>query len=85
MTDSMRRALEETARRRTQMEYNARNGIVPQSIVRPIDMSVVAVAEADYVTVPLEEEDAAESLTPEQRERLIGEIEERMRELKVVS
>ena len=81
MTDSMRRALEETARRRrTQMEYNERNGIVPQSIVRPIDMSLVAVAEGDYVTVPLEEEDASESLTPEQRERLIGEIEERMRE-----
>ena len=28
------------------MEYNERNGIVPQSIVKPIDMSLVAVAEA---------------------------------------
>ena len=55
MTDSMRKALDETARRRqTQVEYNERNGIVPQSIVRPIDMSLVAVAEGDYVTVPLE-------------------------------
>ncbi len=81
MTDSMRRALEETARRRrTQMEYNERNGIVPQSIVRPIDMSLVAVAEGDYVTVPLEDEDEAENLTPEQRDRLIVEIEEKMRE-----
>jgi excinuclease ABC subunit B len=81
MTDSMRKALGETARRRqTQVEYNERNGIVPQSIIRPIDMSLVAVAEGDYVTVPLEDEDDVESLTPEQRERFIKELEERMRE-----
>jgi len=81
MTDSMRRALEETGRRRqTQVEYNQRNGITPQSIVKPIDMSLVAVAEADYVTVPLESDDEVESLTPEQRQRFITELEERMRE-----
>jgi excinuclease ABC subunit B len=80
-TDSMRRALDETSRRRkTQMEYNERNGIVPQSIVKPIDMSLVAVAEADYVTVPLDADDEIDSLTPEQRERFIGELEEKMRE-----
>src|SRR5947209_445443 len=55
MTDSMRKALAETdRRRRTQVEYNERNGMTPQSIVKPIDMSLVAVAEGDYVTVPLE-------------------------------
>ncbi len=43
-------------------------------------MSLVAVAEGDYVTVPLEEEDETEDLTPEQRVRFIGELEERMRE-----
>jgi excinuclease ABC subunit B len=81
MTDSMRRALEETARRRrTQVEYNERHGIVPQSIVKPIDMSLVAVAEGDYVTVSLEEDEDVEGLTPEQRLHFIGELEERMRE-----
>src|SRR5438067_6745569 len=46
MTDSMRRAIEETTRRRnTQEEYNTRNGIIPQSIVKPIDMSLIAIAE----------------------------------------
>ncbi|HEY2016780.1 MAG TPA: excinuclease ABC subunit UvrB [Bryobacteraceae bacterium] len=80
MTDSMRKALEETARRRqTQVEYNELNGITPQSIVRPIDMSLVAVAEGDYVTVPLEADEEVENLTPEQRLRFIGELEERMR------
>ena len=81
MTDSMKKALEETSRRRrVQVEYNERNGIVPQSIVKPIDMSLVAVAEGDYVTVPLEADEDVEGLTPEQRERFIGELEERMRE-----
>src|SRR6202158_3468397 len=46
MTDSMKRALDETARRRqTQLEYNERNHITPQSIIKAIDMSLVAVAE----------------------------------------
>ncbi len=81
MTDSMRRALDETGRRRrTQLEYNERNGIVPQSIVKPIDMSLVAVAEGDYVTVPLEEDEEVENLTPEERARFVAELEERMRD-----
>jgi excinuclease ABC subunit B len=77
----MRKALGETGRRRqTQLEYNEVNGIIPQSIVRPIDMSLVAVAEGDYVTVPLEGDDEVENLTPEQRQRFIGELEQNMRE-----
>jgi excinuclease ABC subunit B len=62
------------------VEYNERNGIVPQSIVRPIDMSLVAVAEGDYVTVPLESDEEVENLTPDERVKFIGELEERMRE-----
>jgi excinuclease ABC subunit B len=81
MTDSMRRALDETNRRRTiQVAYNEANHIVPQSILKPIDMSLVAMAEADYVTVPLEKEDETEELTVEQRDQLITELEGRMRE-----
>jgi excinuclease ABC subunit B len=81
MTDRMRKALGETARRRqTQEEYNDLNGITPQSIVKPVDMSLVAVAEGDYVTVPLETDEEVDTLTPEQRSRFIQELEERMRE-----
>ena len=43
-------------------------------------MSLVAIAEADYVTVPLESDDEVENMTPEQRDQLLGELEERMRE-----
>jgi excinuclease ABC subunit B len=81
ITDSMRAAMDETSRRRrTQEDYNERNGITPQSIIKPIDMSLVKIAEGDYVTVPLESEDEIETMTAEQRERLFGELEERMRE-----
>ena len=81
MTDSMRRAIDETnRRRRTQVDYNERNGITPQSIIKPIDMSLVAIAEGDYVTVPLESEDEVEQMTAEQRDTFMAELEERMRE-----
>ena len=83
MTDSMRRAIDETNRRREiQTEYNERNGITPQSIIKPIDMHLVKMAEADYVTVPLEEEepDEVDSLNAEQRGKHLAEIEQRMRD-----
>jgi excinuclease ABC subunit B len=61
----------------TTCEHN----ITPQTIVKPIDMSLVAmIAEADYVTVPAEPEIPEAELTPEELERMIGELETRMRE-----
>jgi len=80
-TDSMRRAIDETNRRRTiQQQYNEDNNITPQSIIKPIDMSLVRIAEGDYVTVPAEPEDPIEEMTPEQREKFIGELEASMRD-----
>ncbi|MBV8551136.1 MAG: excinuclease ABC subunit UvrB [Acidobacteriaceae bacterium] len=82
ITQSMDRAIKETERRRAIQEaYNEANGITPETIIKPIDMSLVAVAEADYVTVPLETEtDPDAELTPEQRDSLIAELETKMRE-----
>ena len=80
-TDSMKRAIDETNRRRAiQEQYNEENNIVPQSIIKPIDMSLVAVAEGDYVTVPIEPEDPVEEMTPDQRDKFIAGLEESMRE-----
>ncbi len=80
-TDSMKRAIDETNRRRAiQEQYNEENHITPQSIIKPIDMSLVAIAEGDYVTVPVEPEDPVEELTPEQRTKFIADLEESMRE-----
>ncbi len=82
MTDGMRYAIDETnRRRRIQSDYNEQNHIIPQSIVKPIDMSLVAVAEGDYVTVPLDEEEPeVASMSPEARQQFLAELEERMRE-----
>src|SRR5580700_4667604 len=81
ITASMKRAIDETNRRRAiQQQYNEENHIIPQSIIKPIDMSLVAIAEGDYVTVPVEPEDPIESLTPQQRDQFITDLEERMRE-----
>jgi excinuclease ABC subunit B len=81
MTDSMRKAIDETSRRRrVQVEYNERNGITPQSIIKPIDMSLVAVAEGDYVTVPVEADEDVEQMSADERAKFMKELEERMRE-----
>ncbi|HYK18431.1 MAG TPA: excinuclease ABC subunit UvrB [Bryobacteraceae bacterium] len=80
-TDSMKRAIDETNRRRAiQEQYNEENQIIPQSIIKPIDMSLVAIAEGDYVTVPMEPDDPVEEMTPEQRDKFIASLEESMRE-----
>jgi len=55
ITDSMRRAISETDRRRErQAAYNRENGITPQTIVKAIESTLVSIAEADYFKVPLD-------------------------------
>ena len=49
MTDSMRRAMEETSRRRTIQEaYNREHGIEPASIVKQVNSPLVRMASLDY-------------------------------------
>ncbi|MBN8730850.1 MAG: excinuclease ABC subunit UvrB [Acidobacteria bacterium] len=82
MTESMRRALDETGRRRAiQFAYNEEHGITPQTIIKPIDMQLVAVAEADYVTVPLDEPEAEpHTMSEEERAHWLAQLELQMRE-----
>jgi len=50
VTESMRRALDETERRRTmQLEYNRVHGIVPTTIVKPIKEKVVEVKDVKHI------------------------------------
>jgi excinuclease ABC subunit B len=79
MTDSIRQALAETNRRRAkQTRFNEENGITPQSIVKPVDMTLAAIVEADYVPLPEIEDEALAS--PDQLEQLIAGLEKQMRE-----
>ncbi|HYX27507.1 MAG TPA: excinuclease ABC subunit UvrB [Pyrinomonadaceae bacterium] len=80
MTDSMKHAIDETHRRRElQAAYNRENGIVPQTIIKPIEATLVTAAEADYFKVPLELEEI-EGYSADQIEQTITRLEFEMRE-----
>ena len=75
-TDSIRKALGETDRRRErQREYNAEHGITPQSVASEISSLRDGLYEADYVTVPIaaDREVALDDL-PEHVEQLRREM-----------
>ena len=54
MTDSMKRAIDETERRRRlQAAFNKKHGITPQSIVKALGSPLVKIYDADYVDIPM--------------------------------
>ena len=56
VTDSMRRAIDETdRRRRIQRAFNEENGITPHSIISPVEMGLAAILKAEYGDVAEEE------------------------------
>ncbi|HTW57767.1 MAG TPA: UvrB/UvrC motif-containing protein, partial [Terriglobales bacterium] len=82
MTDSMKRAMDETSRRRAiQSAYNEEHGITPESIVRPLDMSLAAIVAADYAEVSISEtEGVPEFKSQEEVDAYIAKLETEMRE-----
>ncbi len=80
VTDSMKRAIDETERRRkVQEEYNLENGITPTTIVKSIDATLVTAYEADYFKVPLEF-DKFEEYSPQKLRETIANLELEMRQ-----
>lgn len=75
ITQSMRRAIEETNRRRQKQElYNLQHGITPRSIVKPVK-ELLAIEELDYVKLPtrlpeeiMSEEDLIERINKLEKE-----------------
>ncbi len=80
ITESMRRAIDETLRRRRiQAAYNKKHGITPQSVRKAISSPLVKIYEADYVAVPMVAEDNEEYLSPQQLATQIERTRQEMR------
>jgi excinuclease ABC subunit B len=82
MTDSMKKALDETDRRRAiQQAYNDANGITPESIIRPLDMTLAAIVGADYTDLTSPEADGIPDFkSQEDLDAYIAKLESDMRE-----
>jgi len=77
VTDSMKRAIEETERRRrVQQEYNREHGITPASIKKNLNDVLSSIYEADYLTVPMEEDE--EAIKPADLPLLIESLKKQM-------
>src|SRR5579871_6686961 len=80
MTDSMKRAMDETDRRRAIQEaYNQQHGIIPQTIIRPLSMSLAGIAETDYVDLT-QADGLPDFKSQEELDNYIAKLESDMRE-----
>jgi excinuclease ABC subunit B len=80
ITDSMRRAISETNRRRViQEEYNRKHNITPQTVKKNIMAALRTVYEQDYFTVPIAAEEAGEYVPTVNIPQLISRLEKEMR------
>ena len=81
MTDSMRKAMGETERRRAiQQAYNEEHGITPESIVRPLTMSLAAIIQADYADLAEPSDEIPDFKSQEELDAYIAKLEADMRE-----
>jgi len=82
MTDSMKKALDETNRRRAIQEaYNTEHGITPESILRPLDMTLAGIVGADYADLTDISADGIPDIkSQEELDTYIAKLESDMRE-----
>ncbi|UCE42887.1 MAG: excinuclease ABC subunit UvrB [Candidatus Aminicenantes bacterium] len=81
ITGSIKEAMNETNRRRVlQKEYNKKNNITPQSIMKRIDEVLTSVYERDYFDYLKISEDKDIYLSPEKRKKRMEELEKLMKE-----
>jgi excinuclease ABC subunit B len=81
MTDSMQKAINETDRRRAIQEaYNVANGITPESIIRPVDMALASIVDADYTDLVAESDGVPDLKSQAELDTYIAKLETDMRE-----
>lgn len=74
ITQSMRRAIDETERRRVvQREYNERNGITPEGIRKSIVDVLSSIYEKDYYEMPVDELDV-KGIKPKQLSKMVKRL-----------
>ena len=80
ITNSMRRAMDESSRRRMlQLQYNREYHITPESIRKDIGAILGSPYEADYVTIPMAAEEEASYFSPDQLEKVIEDLKDKMK------
>jgi excinuclease ABC subunit B len=80
-TDSMKKAIRETDRRRKiQESFNRKHGITPESIRKDIPDILQSIYEADYVTIPMAAEKPEEYISLFEIPKLLARLKKEMRE-----
>ncbi len=81
ITGSMKRAIDEMARRRTlQVEYNREHNITPESVKKSIKTILDSVYESDYVTIPKAEDNKAEYIPLNEIPSILKSLKKEMKE-----
>ncbi|MDZ4861518.1 MAG: excinuclease ABC subunit UvrB [Candidatus Hydrogenedentes bacterium] len=81
VTGSMRRALDEMARRREkQLEYNAQHGITPRTVQKSLASIMSSIHERDYITVAKAAEDEDLYLPSHNLKRTIQDLKRKMKD-----
>lgn len=81
VTTSMKKAIDETNRRRTiQEEYNRQHNITPVSVIKGIHEKLYEISEADYYNIPIVKETEEEYLPEDKLAALLRSLQKDMKD-----